>query len=436
LAGAVAGALLGFQQTRRYRAFAWAKFERAVSASEGSAIVPALGRNSTVRDFFSLPSCTAASEKALPETPEKIFYDVAAYPGLQGAQDPCFEISAESGDQDLALRAANVYAETAVRLWNEKESGREESALRELEQKTARVREDLSKIGEAISTYRAGNPEAAFLDAPENMRDLQRRLEQDLRAKDEGIAGCLSRKERLESELRRLNAQSGESLEPDPNDPALRPLRAEIASMESTYNEMSARWTEKNPKMIRFSERLDEKRKELDNRIREIRDQNLAAWNGKIEPKAAEIKAAEAELATLESDRGRIQSEIVEESERVKTVESRLPLVRGEIATLEEKEKQAKADLEAIGRVLAEKRAERTTMALPDSLVVYQQAAAAERKGSYGGVVGGAGGAAAGYLCAWILLLLRLNLRRSFIDAKDVETELGHPVLARFPKRG
>jgi chromosome segregation ATPase len=206
--------------------------------------------------------------------------------------------------------------------------------------------------------------------------------------------------------------------------------------MESTYNEMSARWTEKNPKMIRFSERLDEKRKELDNKIREIRDRNLAAWNGKIEPKAAEIKTAETELATLQSDRGRIQSEIEKESERVKTVESRLPLVRSEITLLEEKEKQANADLEAIGRVLAGKRAERTTMALPDSLVVYQQAATAERKGSHGAVVGGAGGAAVGYLCAWILFLLRLNLRRSFIDVKDVETELGHPVLARFPKRG
>jgi septal ring factor EnvC (AmiA/AmiB activator) len=213
-------------------------------------------------------------------------------------------------------------------------------------------------------------------------------------------------------------------------------LRIEIASMESTYNEMSARWTDKNPKMAKFRERLDGKREELKAGIQEVRDRNIEAWKGKIEPKEAEIKTIEAELATLESDRKLIQSEIDEESKRVKTVESRLPLVRNELGALEEKEKQSKADLEAMGKILAEKRAKLGAAPLPQSLVVYQRAATAERKGTYGGVVGGAGGAVAGYLCAVALLLLRLNLRRSFIDTKDVETELGRPVLARFPKRG
>ncbi len=436
LAGILTGAFLGFKTTLSYRAAAWAKFERVDSSDESAAILPALGRSAAARDYLRNPRFVETAAEVLPPSSHRVSFDVVSYPGPAGPHDPCFEIAAESVDQNLAVRAANVYTETAVRLWNEQESEKEESTLRQLEEKTALMRQNLTKIGEEIAAYRAQTPEVVFLNAPENLRENQKRLERDLRAKDDGIAGCESRKGRLESELDRLKSQSQDGLDPNLNDPILRPLRTEIAAMNSQYSEMSARYTEKNPKMIRFRERLDEKRKELDGKTKELRDRNVVEWNGRIEPKNAEIKATDEELAGLKSDRERIQSEIEEESKRVRKVESGLPVVRVRLNELEEKEKQSKAELEAVGKVLAEKKAELASAPSPQSLVVYQRATAAKRVTSYGGLAGGVGGAAAGYLLALVLSLLQVNLRRSFIDTKDVETELGHPVLARFPKRG
>jgi predicted nucleic acid-binding Zn-ribbon protein len=402
----------------------WGGYEAdAVLAVQGGDPEQASAANTEILAFVSSLSSLPGESPAGPswEAPGTAF--------RVSLETPRVTLTTCAESADVAIGSANRSAETAVTAWNRQALDRERARINSLETKQEKLTADLAGLREKEAGFRANHPGIAASHGSSAITEESDRLARELAETERSLAYLEGQRDRLEQEVRLLDAESDEEYLAR-TDPAVSAAATRLRDLRRELHDLRRRYTERNPLVESTLRRIEEEEEVYRSALEAARKSPDT-----LEPPRERVLRSElaAVAREMEGTRGKLER-LRAEMKSVEKQASVRPVLEKQMEEFARSETAIEESLDAVRdkhqRYVA--LASSGTGFLP-RLRIETPASSARITGA--GKVAAAGIASAGVV--WLLSLLALAGRRERRreSAEQLAARLGVPVLAVFPRR-